>query len=185
MGPSKDELMKLSKSNKPPPPNPQIRHGKIESSLVRKPTHGVFPWWPEEGTDWIHADDIELAQKVIPGRRIFRREDIEGGMLLVTYGKIQLRIHPVMWLEVPEPDYRVGDHVEIKSKLGKVEPKIAEVSEVYWDRYKRRAEYHLVHLGKPLPGAYTPDSLSPTATLGNHIPVRHLGKKKSLRFQSE
>lgn len=173
--------MELSKKNTPPPPNPQIRLGKIESTLVAKPKFGVYLRWPADGDDWIHPNDIETAVKLIPSRRIFLRIDLDDVFWLLGYGDNSIRVKPTMWLEVPAPRFEVGDQVEIKSSMGKLRAKIATVKNVYWNQPKQRAEYQLRFLGKPLPEIFFANDLQPTVRLGETLPVRHLGNLDRFR----
>jgi hypothetical protein len=172
----KNVSMELSRNNIPPPPNPQIRYGKYESTLVPKPKFGVYLRWPEDGQGWIHPNDVELATKLIPSRRIWLRIDLDKDYWLIGYGGHSLRVKPTMWLEVPEPDFEVGDQVEIKSSMGKLQAKIATVYDVFWNQPKRIAEYHLRELGKPVPRIFHANDLQPTVRLGETLPTRHLGK---------
>ncbi len=173
--------MELSKKNTPPPPDAQIRLGKIESTLVSRPKFGVYPGWPLDGDDWIHPNDIELAVKLIPGRRIFLRIDLDDVYWLIGYGDHSLRVKPTMWLEVPDPHFEVGDQVEVKSNMGKRRARIATVNNVFWNQPKQRAEFQLRMFGKPVPKIYFVDDLHPTVRLGDSLPTRHLGNVKFFR----
>ena len=186
--------MEFAKTNTPPPPSPQIRLGKIESNLVQKPKYGIFPWWPEDSKNWVHPDDLAVAEELVPGCKILRRVALvakEGDenlavarerFYLFEYGSQSFRAKPRMWLEVPAPDYELLDQVEICSKLGKVHPKIATVSEVCWNRSKRVAEYRLVQIEMPVPGLFHAADLQPAVRLGETLPVRHLNRRGNIRF---
>ena len=188
--------MKLAKFNTPPPPCPQIRLGKIESTLVLKPRYGIFPWWPDDSDNWVHPDDLSIAMELVPGCQILRRAspnskiDDESSSCendqFVSFecGSQVFRAVPKMWLEVPEPDYELFDQVEICSKLGKIHPKIATVSSVCWNRLKRVAEYRLERNGMPLPGLFHAADLQPTVKLGETMPLRHLSRRANIRFSN-
>ena len=32
--------------------------------LKTDPKYGVYPWWPEDGNDWLHPDDVATARTV-------------------------------------------------------------------------------------------------------------------------
>ena len=186
--------MELAKTNTPPPPCPQIRLGKIESDLVQKPKYGIFPWWPDDAINWVHPDDLSVAKELVPGNKILRRatvmvsgedESLEGShdrFSSFEYGSQTFRASPRMWLEVPEPDYELSDQVEIRSKLGKIHPKIATVTEVCWNRSKRIAEYRLAQIGMPVAGLFHAADLQPAVRLGETLPLRHLNRRASIRF---
>ena len=171
--------MELAKTNTPPPPCPQIRLGKIESTLARGPKYGVFPWWPDDSDDWVHPNDLEIAKQFVPGSKILLRvalseADSSGEFLLYGYGSKSFRAKPRMWLEVPQPDYELFDQVEICSKLGKVRPKIATISEVSWNRLERVTEYRLIQNELPVPKIFHASDLQPVVRLGETMPLRHL-----------
>ena len=188
--------MELAKFNTPPPPYPQIRLGKTESTLVLKPKYGVFPWWPDDSDSWIHPDDLSVAAELVPSCQILRRVPLDSKIAdessvcenndrfaSFEYGSQTFRAVPRMWLEVPEPDYNLFDQVEICSKLGKVHPKIASVSSVRWNRLKRVAEYRLIRNGMPLPGLFHAADLQPTVKLGETMPSRHLNRRANIGFK--
>jgi hypothetical protein len=93
--------------------------------------------------DWIHPEDVEAVKRVIPSRRIFRREDIDMEFAMISYADLQLRVRPTMWLEVIDEGYWVGDLVEVKSGLGRRDPMIATIREIHWDPDSGRIQYYL------------------------------------------
>ena len=38
--------------------------------LKTDPKYGHYPWWPEDGDQWVHPEDIELARSMIPSPRV-------------------------------------------------------------------------------------------------------------------
>lgn len=173
--------MELAKENIAPPPNPQIRLGKIESTLKPKPKFGVYLRWPVDGEDWIHPDDIRLARKLIPSRRIFVRTDYDETYWQICYGKHSVRVQPTMWLEVAAPSFRVGDQVEIKSDMGRLQAQIATVKNVLWNQPKRRVEYQLKRLNQTVPKVFYQHDLIPTVRLGETMPARLRNQTQYLR----
>ena len=112
--------------------------------LKRPPKYGVYLKWPLDGDDWIHPDDVEAVKRVIPSRRIFRREDVDLDYATISYGDLKLRVRPTMWFEIEAYDgYWVGDQVEVKSRLGKRDPMIATIREILWDPDRGCIEYFL------------------------------------------
>lgn len=134
-----------------------------------------------DGVEWIHPNDVELATQLIPSQRIFLRIDLDKEYWLIGYGDYSLRVKPTMWLEVPEPAFEVGDQVEIKSSMGKLQAKIATVSDVFWNQPKRIAEFHLREFGRPIPHIFHASDLQPTVRLGESLPARHMGKSNPFR----
>jgi hypothetical protein len=111
--------------------------------LKRPPQHGVYLRWPLDGDDWIHPEDVEAVKRVIPSRRIFRREDIDMEYAMISYGDLKLRVRPTMWLEVEYDGYWVGDQVEVRSQLGRRDHMIATIRDIHWDPDSGRIQYFL------------------------------------------
>ena len=40
------------------------------------PKYGVYLWWPV-AEDWVHRDDLDTANELIPSDRVFRREEYD------------------------------------------------------------------------------------------------------------
>jgi hypothetical protein len=132
---------------------------RVEDRLNVLPKHG-FCLWPEDGEDWIHPNDLELARSLIPSKRIFRKvvcpDPIlrELGYVEYSYGDQAFRGLPTLWHEVNSDGYEIGDTVELKSGYGKLRPIIADISEMYWNRHELVIEYKLVKNGVPQPNRY-------------------------------
>lgn len=123
------------------------------------PDCGVYLFWPQEGTDWIHPDDISIVQDWIPSTRVFRRHSYDGIYYRLRYGVDVLRVKPTLWLKVADEGFWVGDQVEIRGLLMDREPCIATISEMRFDRVTSRILYQLHHREMPLPNTYTADDL--------------------------
>ena len=130
--------------------------------LKRPPNYGVYRWWPEEGEDWIHPFDIGIVRQLIPGTRVFRREDLDEKYVLASYGDIQFRVKSTIWYEVAFEGFDVGDFVEIKSRMGKADPFIGQIKEMVWSQRYARIQYHLYRSDKIQVKAYLSEDLSPT-----------------------
>lgn len=121
---------------------------KIESR------YGYYPWWPEDGNDWVHPDDIEVARKMIPSRRVFRREPGEEPFVALHYGDIKLRVMRTLWQEITNEGYELGDWVEVLSRCGNNEPRTATIREIVWDDRARALRYQLFDNGQSLAKFY-------------------------------
>ncbi|NIL96822.1 MAG: hypothetical protein GTO53_05005 [Planctomycetales bacterium] len=119
------------------------------------PAYGVYPWWPENGDQWIHPEDVEIVVRLIPGTRVFRRDRRLPKFVLLSYGDQRFRIRPRLWEEVRPEGFDVGDQVEIRSRLGKNLPGLAVICEMIWQRERRRIFYHLRQHGMRIPRCYT------------------------------
>ena len=120
---------------------------KPDLKLVTK--HGVFLWGSDQLGKWVHPNDLELAAKIIPGYRVFRREpcrdqqDRDEGYAEIFYGSQSLRIRPIVWLNIEPEGFTVGDRVEVLSDQGKRQPGLATIQEMLWNRYTQKIEYRL------------------------------------------
>ena len=76
------------------------------------PDCGVYLFWPEEGTDWIHPDDLSIVQGWIPSTRVFRRHSYDGVYYRLQYGVDVLRVKPTLWLKVADEGFWIGDQVD-------------------------------------------------------------------------
>ena len=143
-------------------------------ALSRPPQYGCYLWWPEEGFDWIHPDDVELATELIPSSRVFCRVDQEPPYSLLCYGRQSIRVKPTMWYEVPTEGYELEDLVEVKSKMGKLQPLVAKIADIFWNRHDRKIDYCLVSAGQRLGKRYRIDELQPAKILNQPMSVRQM-----------
>ncbi len=114
--------------------------------LKTDPKYGCFPWWPEDGNDWVHPDDVALARSIIPSGRIFRRDSSDGEYLVMRYGEITLRVRRTLWQEVEPEGFELGDWVEVLSLGLRNEPRTGVIREMFWDPAGQR--HPLFHRGK-------------------------------------
>ena len=135
------------------------------TSALFQPAYGCFPRWPEEGTSWIHPDDVDIALELIPSDRIFRREWCGGEYSRLIYGENEIRAKPAMWRIVIPPRFDVGDEVEIRSQMGKRWPGLSIVREVVRNRYTGSVQYELEQRGMMLPLFFDDTDLSPVKFL--------------------
>ena len=131
------------------------------TSALFQPAYGCFPRWPEEGTSWIHPDDVDIMLALIPSARIFRREWRGGEYSRLIYGEHEIRAKPAMWHVVVPPRFDVGDEVEIRSQMGKRRPGLAIVREVVWNRHTSSAQYELEQREMMLPQFFDDTDLTP------------------------
>ena len=142
----KELIEKFDQDLKNVVPDPNFELGPLK----RPPRFGVFLTWPAEGSDWVHPQDIERANEMIPSDRVFRREDLDEHYSILTYGSQTIRVRPSMWLEVETDGYEIGDTVEIKSNFGRQKPLIARIEEILWNKREQRIEYVLKQEGRIL-----------------------------------
>lgn len=140
-----------------------------EIAINLEPRYGYYPWWPEDGDDWVHPEDVDLARRMIPSMRIFRREGEQGPFVLLHYGELRLRVKRTLWKEVDGEGFELGDWVEVLSRGKQNEPRSGTIRERLWDEHARALRYQLLVKGLPTPENYTADDLrhvEPTPELG-------------------
>jgi hypothetical protein len=147
--------------------------GELTPQGLRVPERfGVYIRWPEAGTDWIHPDDLQLAQRLIPGQRILHRRLFDGQHSHLFYGDLRIRVRPTLWLEVKTDGYMIGDQVEVRSELGQREPLIATIAEMVWNPNAQRVEYTLCQLDRQLPKTYVAEEFQFAFRLNEPSTVR-------------
>lgn len=124
-----------------------------------EPRYGYFPWWPEDGNEWLHPEDVELARSTIPSERVFRREGQRGQFAVLIYGELRLRVRPTLWQEVESEGFEIGDWVEVLSRMGQNEPRTGVIREMVWNSHQRGLRYQVSDNGQPIPNFYTADDL--------------------------
>ena len=132
------------------------------------PKYGCFPWWPEDGNDWVHPDDVALARSVIPSGRIFRRDASDGEYLLMRYGDLTLRVRRTLWQEIEPEGFELGDWVEVLSRGLRNEPHTGVIRDMLWDARAHVIRYYIAENEVPINDPYTHDDLrhvQPTAPL--------------------
>ncbi len=94
------------------------------------PDWGIYARWPADGEAWVHPDDRELARRLLPSRRIWRRNRWDGQYYWLQYGPAILRVQPTMWRRVPDCDLDVGQQVELLERHGKNDRGIYRIAEL-------------------------------------------------------
>ena len=142
--------------------------------LSRPPRHGVYLWWPEKGLGWIHPEDIDRAEVLIPSSRVFCRRDIDTTYSMLSYGDTSIRVKPTMWYEVESDGYELGDPIEVKSRMGKLKPFVATIVDILWNRQDRKIDYYLLTAGRRIKKAYRCDEFQPAMKLSQPMTVRQM-----------
>jgi len=127
--------------------------------LAIDPKYGHFPWWPQDGNDWLHPADVGLARSMIPGPRIFRRDGKQGSYTVMVYGDIRLRVQHTLWQEVPWEGFDIGDWVEVRSRMQRNTPCTGTICEMLWDGHDQCVHYQILENGQPLATPYRAEDL--------------------------
>jgi hypothetical protein len=127
--------------------------------LNTEPRYGYYPWWPEDGNDWLHPDDVETARELIPSLRIFRREGEQGEFEVLYYGDQRIRVRPALWQEIQNEGFELGDWVEVLSRCGQNRPRTGTIRERLWDQRTRAIRYQIFDRGQPIAKGYAAEDL--------------------------
>jgi hypothetical protein len=125
--------------------------------LKTDPKYGCFPWWPEDGDDWVHPEDVAQARSMIPSDRVFRRDGEAGEYLLMHYADVTLRVRRTLWFEVLPEGFEIGDWVEVLSRGMRNEPRTGVIREMLWEASARTIHYFIAENDLPIPQPYTRD----------------------------
>lgn len=123
--------------------------------LKTDPKYGCYPWWPEDGDDWLHPEDVATARQMIPSDRVFRRDGRSGDYLLMHYGDVTLRVRRTLWLEVRPEGFEIGDWVEVLSRGMKNTPRTGTICEMFWDQGEQTIRYQILENDQPIESLYT------------------------------
>ncbi|WP_442482690.1 DUF6960 family protein [Aeoliella sp. SH292] len=134
-------------------------------ALKTDPKYGYYPWWPEDespsGNDWIHPEDVELARSVIPSPRVWRRDGRQGDYVVLTYGKLLLRLQQLMWRELRWEGFDIGNLVEVRPQGMKHYHRTGVIREMLWDETTETIQYQLQELDEEIenPQSYSAEDL--------------------------
>jgi hypothetical protein len=123
------------------------------------PKYGYYPWWPEDGDEWVHPEDVELVRQMIPSSRVFRRDGEVGSFVILHYGSQQLRVKRTLWQEVASEGFEIGDWVEVLSRGYRNTPRTAVIQEITWDGNARALRYQVMENDKLIPNLYGTEDL--------------------------
>jgi hypothetical protein len=127
--------------------------------LKTEPKYGFYPWWPEDGDEWVHPEDVALARETIPSPRVFRRDGQHGAFVVLHYGPLELRVKPTLWQEIPWEGFEIGDWVEVLSRGQLNTPRTGVIREMHWEPRARSMRYFIDENGLPIPHAYSAEDL--------------------------
>lgn len=133
------------------------------------PDMGVYLTWPEKGLDAIHPEDRALAEEFLPSDRVFLRTAFDGTYYRIEYGDHAIRIKPSLWLQVKDEGFRIGDQVEVPSRMMQNDPMIAVILEMRYSQERGAIGYRLLHSEMPLDHIFRAEDMMP---LTEHIQLQ-------------
>lgn len=142
--------------------------------LKTDPKYGYYPWWPEDGNDWVHPEDVELARSVIPSPRVWRRDGQRGDFVVLTYGDLVLRVRRTLWRELPWEGYDLGNLVEVRTRGMTNEHRTGTITEMHWDEHTGQMKYQLHVPDEEVenPASYTRDDIKHVEPPDARVEVR-------------
>jgi hypothetical protein len=140
--------------------------------LKTDPKYGYYPCWPEDGDDWIHPEDVPLAQSLIPSGRVFRRDGEQRDLIVLHYGDRKLRVRRTLWQEVESEGFEIGDLVEVVPRGMQNAPRTGTIREMLWDEDAGGLRYQIDEAGVPLEILYSRDDLQPVTPPEDREEVR-------------
>ncbi len=105
-------------------------------------TWGVYQAFQGIDDDMIDIDDRMNYFGIIPNGKIFECVN-EGERLTLRYGDKEFRVNPQLYKVVYEPKYKIGDKVNIISKL-----KIVQITDINWHMKDNTPFYFVQEDGK-------------------------------------
>ena len=140
--------------------------------LKTDPKYGYYPWWPQDGNDWVHPEDIDLARKMIPSQRVFRRDEAGGAWVVLRYGDVRLRVRRTLWEEVEPEGFEIGDVVEVRSRGMKNEPRTGVITEMLWDEHEGELCYQIMDRDHIVETLYARNDLKHVEPAAPRVEVR-------------
>jgi len=114
---------------------------------VKPPTsYVIFQRWPEDGDGWIHPEDRGKTEGHIPSELVWRRDatDDPSYPYVITYGEVKIRTKAVMAEEIADPEFEVGDLVELQQQFESEHTEVARIYEVRYSHFHQQAQYLLI-----------------------------------------
>jgi hypothetical protein len=121
--------------------------------------YGIYKWWPEEGEEAFHPDDVQEAHRLVPSDRVWLREGIEDEYVVLRYGEQRLRVKPTLYEPIDGEGFDVGDWVEVKSRVGQNKPRTGVIREMRWHQHDKAIQYYIQQAGNKIPRPYKAEDL--------------------------
>jgi hypothetical protein len=125
------------------PGESKVRVNDADGVVPVLPDYGVFLRSPADGSDWIHPDDHEIVDKMVPSKRVFCRFLYEDGFYHFRYGDISFRLRPCLWLPVRSEGFDIGDRVETTGVGLSQELFVSEITGMVFDDSAGEIRYQL------------------------------------------
>ena len=122
---------------------------------------GVYPWFPERGTEYIHAEDLDAFREVASNCKVFACVG-EEEYITLKYNNRCYRVRKQLFKPILAPKYTFGQRVSIRKNGEEV-----TVIDIMW-HYDRQKHYYLVTAGnRKKSKRYFEEELTTCITGGN------------------
>lgn len=101
---------------------------------------GLYPWFPELGTDLIHPDDLDVVRAYSPYGHVCELIGNDGEYLTLRFMVLQFRCKPDLFRSVPAPAFRVGQLVRTNPPRS---PRTGLVVAILW-HHKRNEPFFIL-----------------------------------------
>ena len=119
--------------------------------------YGLYPWFPELGSELVHPDDLQKLRDFHPFGKVFHTVEGEDWIVL-HYQDHRFRVRPEKFRPVSGIRYWIGDRV-MALQSGRL--RAAAVDDVHWHFKLERPMYFLSFDGKRSSRRYFDDELDP------------------------
>lgn len=85
-------------------------------------TWGLYQCFQGIDDEMVDINNREEFFALQPNGKVFQCVSVSNGMLILKYGKKEFRVNPKLYKVVSEPQYKLGEEVEIikKSVIGQI-----------------------------------------------------------------
>lgn len=125
------------------------------------PDWGVFFRWPAEDSGWLHPEDVQIATKLIPSSRVFRRFRWDGEFYWLKYGEVTIRTKPSMWNSIEPVDLDVGQQVEVLHLQGKNDSGVFRIRDILFNADQESCDFFLRRDEMKIPRPFSRRDLRP------------------------
>jgi hypothetical protein len=118
-------------------------------------TWGLYPWFSENGEEWIDSKNQEQFRLLQPYGKVFQLIEKNDNWVLLKYSESEFLVKKDLFQEIPKPCFHFGQVVCEKSKSERV----GEIVDITWHHEKRKEMYFLKFNGKLSKKRYFCDDL--------------------------
>ncbi|MEF2246472.1 DUF6960 family protein [Paenibacillus sp. IITD108] len=115
---------------------------------------GIYNWFEEDGEELIQKLSREAFRNLKPVGKLFQCVGIDGEYIEILYNKQKFKVKPELFIQTPNPTYKFGDNVRLKSK-----EIIGIICDINWHSKEAREMYFIEVNGKKKSTRYFSEEL--------------------------